>query len=478
MSTRDSVLLITSNGAGMGHLARQLAVAIAGSEQVDSTILSMSRALPTILGEGVRGEYAPGPDRDWIPAERWPHYLAARIGALAREVRAQAVVFDGVAPYRGITLARRQMRDVPFVWFRRGMWREGVNGSQLWKGALFDAIIEPGDISRAADRGLTASRTDAVRISPVSLVEVVTPLPRHEAARALGLDPARPAVLMTLGTGRLGDVATPGATILDALLEVTDWQIGVVRSSIADMEIPVHDHARIFPVKGVFPLARYLSAFDAAVSAAGYNSVHELIPSRLPTLLIPNLSTRTDDQRARAREAERLGVALVAEPGSPRELKDGVEAMADAPTRDRILQAIAALPDSVLTGGAAQTATRLLDLATSFQPSALSPRERMAEWRDDGKESLKRFLGPGGTNRVRRALGRPTAAAGERVRVTVGEVERLDPTTRSLRFMESPGVADLEGPDPVEHIVAGASGPYRSARELIAGDFFEIVSPG
>ena len=59
----------------------------------------------------------------------------------------------------------------------------------------------------------------------------------------------------------------------------------------------------------VFPISRYLRAFDFAVSAAGYNSFHELVGFAVPTVFLPSL-TLLDDQPARARWAAEQGAAL------------------------------------------------------------------------------------------------------------------------------------------------------------------------
>ena len=50
-------------------------------------------------------------------------------------------------------------------------------------------------------------------------------------------------------------------------------------------------------------MSRYLRAFDATVSAAGYNAYHELIRFGVPSLFVP-MRRQTDDQEARARYAE------------------------------------------------------------------------------------------------------------------------------------------------------------------------------
>jgi hypothetical protein len=366
------------------------------------------------------------------------------------------------------------MPGTPFVWFRRGMWQPDVNDGQLWKTGLFDAIIEPGDLAAAADVGPTASRRETVRVPPVTLVDVVDTLTRQQAASDLGLDPDARTVLMTLGAGRLGDVSTPGAVIMDSLLERTDWQIGVVSSSIAQMEIPAAEGDRVIPIRGVFPLVRYLAAFDAAVSAAGYNSVHELIPAGLPTLLVPNTATRTDDQRARAHEVARRGLALSAEPDSPDDLRRSIARLLDETTLMQLRKAMKAIPDEEKGGGASQTATELMKLTRGFVPERPTGRQLLLETRASVRETIKRALGTAGTNRVRRLLGRVPIDTSAMLDVTLNtSIEGI----RELRFLEEPSTQQLLGGDPVEHVLPGSSEGYRAEREQLAHRYYNVVNP-
>jgi UDP:flavonoid glycosyltransferase YjiC (YdhE family) len=60
-----------------------------------------------------------------------------------------------------------------------------------------------------------------------------------------------------------------------------------------------------------YPNSLYFNGFDLAVTAAGYNTFHEVMHFGLPAVLIPNQETLTDDQVERARVAERAGAAKV-----------------------------------------------------------------------------------------------------------------------------------------------------------------------
>ena len=224
----------------MGHLTRQAAVALALSKENNATLFSLSLGLPLATGLGIRGEYCPSYDRPWIATRDWHSYLRGRLIAIVEETGSEAVVFDGVAPYPGIGLAASQLRGVAFVWLRRGMWQANTNKQQLRKRRYFDLVIEPGDLAANADRGPTAKLSDAVKVAPISILEVLEPLSREEARRQLGLPSDGLVALVTLGSGRLGDVAGPGRVSLETMLRFgPDWHVAVTRSPVALNEVPI-----------------------------------------------------------------------------------------------------------------------------------------------------------------------------------------------------------------------------------------------
>ena len=73
---KPTIILATSNGVGMGHLARASAVALALKEVANPIIVSMAGGIAEIPGfMGIRCEYIPGKDRMWMTREKWDIYL-------------------------------------------------------------------------------------------------------------------------------------------------------------------------------------------------------------------------------------------------------------------------------------------------------------------------------------------------------------------------------------------------------------------
>ncbi len=466
--TRRRIVLVSSNGWGLGHLSREIAIALAIGDRADITMFSFSRGLPLAAEFGIRGEFCPGPDSPWIPHEHWNRYVERRFDLFFDETMPDVVLFDGVAPYIGLINALRNRPSISAGWLRRGMWRSGPSNAQLTKSTAFDFIVEPGDIAADADTGPTAD-LPAMRVPPVSLLEVVPALDRAEAAVALGLDPERPALLLGLGLGLPGDPVDARSAVIERALRHSEWQVGFITSPLADrVEDTATDPAgsgdtsNLVPIEGVYPLTRYLAAFDAAINASGYNSVHELIPSRVPTLFIPKLASRTDDQTARAAFLERRGLALTASQDDLGEIQRQVDnLLGDA--RTGLVESLRAIPDGELIGGAAAAA----DILISSTPVGLRETDT-GEWRQPGlKGWAKRAMPPAGVTLVRRILGRATTSP------LPGDMSG-DPGSKSIRPLVSddPESVSRSNLEPVEHLLAGASSAYGEARHDLIRQFY------
>ena len=469
-----NVLLATSNGTGMGHLTRQAAVGLALVDDHHPTLFSLSIGLPLAMGLGLNGEYSPSYDRPWIASKAWNGYLRDRLIAIVVETSADVVLFDGVAAYPGIGQTSSALRDVAFIWLRRGMWRMGTSTKQLRRADYFDRVIEPGDLGGDADVGPTAGVRDVTRISPISLIEVLDLLPRDEARQALELPLDREVALVTLGSGRLGDVTGPGEVVIRALLERSDLHVAVTRSAVAENEVSVDQADRITVIRDVYPLVRYLGAFDLAVSSAGYNAVHELLPSGLPTLFVANTSTRTDDQEARSRRLTELGLALHAPDNDPAAVKAAMRRLLDPRLRQDLAAAAATTRSRV--NGAKETGNLVTGFAEEFTRRRPSLSVAVAEQTQRAKDAVKDALGEERTNSLKRMLGRRQTAIAHRSQVQlVDEVAESSNGSLPLLVTERLTGEVLRGSFPVEHILPGSSKGYRDRRLDLIHSYYDVV---
>jgi hypothetical protein len=469
-----NVLLATSNGTGMGHLTRQAAVGLALAPGHQVTLFSLSIGLPLAMSLGLDGEYCPSYDRPWIASTSWHGYLHERLSAIIEETSTGVVLFDGVAPYPGIGRTSLAMRGVAFVWLRRGMWRPGTSRGHLRKAGYFDRVIEPGDLGGDQDIGPTADVDEVIRTAPISLVEVLEPHGRDQARKLLGLPADREVALVTLGSGRLGDVAGPGEVALREILENSDLHVAVTRPQVAESEVPVDHPDRVSVIRDVYPLVPFLSAFDMAVSSAGYNAVHELVPSGVPTMFVANTSTRTDDQEARSRRLAELGLGLWSSDRDRDAVAAGTRRLLDPPLRAEIGTAAAATLPRML--GAAETAGFVSGFGATFTRRRPKASVLVAEQVQRAKDGVKGALGEERTNRLKAALGRHPGPATRKARVRVVDVPvEAGDGPLPLLVTESLSPDQLRMPLPVEHVLRGSSQAYRDRRMEIIETYYDVA---
>jgi len=467
--SKPTIILATSNGVGMGHLARASAIALALKPVANPIIVSMAGGIaeiPSLMG--IRCEYIPGRDRLWMPREKWDAYLRDRLLALVEETDAKVLSFDGVVPYPGVIAARNANPQLKLVWVRRGLWQKKPQRFILGLQAkMMDAIVEPGDIARAYDFGPTSKRKDSVLTSPVSLFRKEDALSREDARKALGLDLNRPVALVQLGTGD-SDVNHKMTAALEGLLGWKDLQVVLTKAPIDKDGNSLAPEGLDIKVARYFPLAKVLHAFDAGICATGYNGVHELLPAQVPTVFVSNIRG-TDDQEARARWCHDFGYALRADQADLADITKTVKKLQDPQIRAGLSAKCAELANT--TGGQA-IADMLLALTkeqTPQQAKSLTFKRLLIQ--DHFNRGL-RHVANLGLRRV--ALVYRFINPHKDVQITKEEPPVFADSTDSAELQKL-----IKSSVRFEHLITGASAAYTAKRKEIAntayGDLVEII---
>jgi hypothetical protein len=351
------ILFVSSNGTGLGHLTRSLAIARRLPPNLEPLFVTFSAAAPVVRRLGFPVEYIASYDRPGAGNDlRWTRRVRARLMSLVAESAPAVVLFDGTHPYERLLPALRSA-GAALVWCRRAMWRPDSDTSPLWRSHLFDAVLEPGELAAEADTGPTVPRRGEARIvDPIVLLDRSDLLPRADAARELGLDPAGLSAIVQLGQG--AGVREASERCLRHLAGRGDVRVAALSSTLAALgEVP----EGVVRLPATYPISRYLAAFDLAVAAAGYNAYHELVHLGVPSLFVP-MARHTDDQAARARFAEERGIAIAcAGPDDPR-LEERLEELLEPGARAAIGERLASLPSA---NGAEQAAEWLGELAAA-----------------------------------------------------------------------------------------------------------------
>ena len=442
----------------MGHLARASAIALALKPIANPIIVSMAGGIAEISEYmGIRTEYIPGRDREWMSRDLWDQYLRDRLVALVEETDAKLISFDGVVPYPGVIAAKVKAPHISLVWVRRGLWQQKPQRFVLGlQSAMMDFIVEPGDIARSYDHGPTAHRKDSQLTSPVSLFQKETALSRAESRKILGLDPDRPAVLVQLGTGD-SDVNEKMTAALSGLIGWKDLQVVLTKKPIDKNGNSLVPEGLDLKVVRYFPLAQVLHAFDASVCATGYNGVHELLPAQIPTVFVSNIRG-TDDQEARAQWCHDFGFALRADQADLADITATVKKLQDSQVRASLSAKCKELPE--VSGGAeiAQIFLKLVTEQSTVKPGSLTfNRLKIQDHINRGMRhvayiSLKRLA-----LIYRKFRPHPKAAL----------VEKIAPI-----FSDTTNPSELQGfikgSVRFEHLITGASDTYKKRREEIA----------
>jgi Glycosyltransferase family 28 C-terminal domain len=456
---KPTIILATSNGIGMGHLTRASAIASELKSFANPIIISMASGVvevPKIAG--VRFEYVPGRDRRWMGRFEWDKYLRDRIAALIDETGARIVSFDGVVPYPGIIGVKNIRPDISLVWVRRGFWQKTPQRYLLnLQSKMMDLIITPGDYSQSYDKGPTTNRNDSTLVKPISIYNPTLSMGKPEARKTLGLDLDRPAVLVQLGIGEADANAKLTAT-LTGLLSWPNLQVVLTKHPVDSQGKNLAPAGLDIKVIRYFPLANVLNAFDAAICAAGYNSVHEELAAKIPTLFIPNIRG-TDNQAARAAWTADNKMALNVDQSNLKQIQENAAKLALQSVRDELADNCSKLP---LASGASDVAQIFIELLQKPKQSIEQKTSTIV------KLKMNDLLGHGWRGTAYTVLQGLTM-----VYRWVKPHKKVDVLhTPGLNIIESENSDELrkliKAGSPFEHLIIDASQGYKNRRIEIA----------
>lgn len=368
------IIFITSNGAGLGHITRLLAIADELPPNVSREILTLSLAYKQVVDHGIAVHYFPSSEAAEVQPGKWNRIFAEYLIDLFTKKRPRLIVFDGTWVYQSLTDVCRAM-NLPIVWVQRGLWKSEVDQASPQRHSAIDVadyVIVPGDYSdnETVEAG---PGVEPVHVDPIVRSSRNEILSRTAACSELGLDTAKRYVLINLGGGSLG---MPESFIKGAadVIHQTNPELYPIRLA-SPLSKDVHSNQYAWATITAYPVMKYAAAFEFIVAAGGYNSVQEIAAHGIPSILIPNRATKTDDQVRRVNGMAAQGYCLLGE--DRMSLSKSVEKLSSVSERERIIARLGSLREAK---GAVQAAATILETLEKE-----SWMDRADSFRSDGK---------------------------------------------------------------------------------------------
>ncbi|MCF6465676.1 glycosyltransferase [Clostridium sp. Cult2] len=307
----NKILFMPTNGCGLGHVTRTLAVARRLKEmypKVEIVFFTTSFALNIIQKEGFLSYYFPSMNffSKHISQKDIDNNLEEELIRIINRHEIDTLVFDGVYPYVFLINAIEKSRVSNAIWIQRGMHKSGKSKVVIERERYFNLIIVPGEANRNTN---VLQRNSKFRYCPPIIYSYKEELlPKEVVLKMWNLDSNKKTVYIQLGEGLYEDINSLIYKIIKVLKDRDDLQIVLGESIIAHKRY--HVDSDIFIIRD-YPNSIYFNAFDFAIVNGSYNTFHETIYFGVPTILFPTSTTGTDDQIARANIAEELDTGLV-----------------------------------------------------------------------------------------------------------------------------------------------------------------------
>ncbi len=305
------ILFMPTNGSGLGHLTRSLAIARRLKEMypnVEIIFFTTSFAINIIKEEGFLAYYFPSvnllpkniSDRDI------DNIMERNLIEIIKRHNIDTLVFDGVFPYAYLINVIEKLESLNPIWIQRGMYKSGKSKVVINRESFFNLIIVPSEANQYYSN--LNKNSNFQYCSPIVYSKRSELLPREVIIKMWNLDPNKKTVYIQLGEGLYNDANSLISKVVKALKREKDLQIVVAESIIAHKPYKVDPD--IFVIRD-YPNSIYFNAFDFAIITGSYNTFHETIYFGLPSILFPIKETGTDDHFARTEIAQKLNTGFV-----------------------------------------------------------------------------------------------------------------------------------------------------------------------
>ncbi|MGG4370539.1 glycosyltransferase, partial [Priestia megaterium] len=334
----NCTLFVPTNGAGLGHLTRCLAIA-RRLRKLDPNreiiFFSTSAAMNLILKEGFLGYHIPSQMicGKHVKSGEWNSMFQEHLRRIIKLHQPNLLFFDGVYPYAGLITSMRETKGMKKIWMRRGLGKNSRPEVDK-KEKEFDMMIVPKELFIPQEEQKTGKHYYS---DPIIYLEKSELLNRESLRKKWKVPEDHKLVFVSLGAGNINNINPTISKILTVLRKRKDISI-VISESIIGKRLQIPEQENLIIIRD-YPISSYYHAFDLAITASGYNSFHELLFFNVPAIIIPNQMTKTDNQVARALSAEKAGAALVIKNESILEIEKAIN-IALEPQRQLLMKNI------------------------------------------------------------------------------------------------------------------------------------------
>lgn len=309
MNKKQNMILVITNGAGLGHLTRGLAVAKrlrTIAPWLEIIFFTTCEATEVIRKEGFVYFYVPskGLLPEQVNATTWVTMLKNHLEEIIQMYNPIGIVFEGAYPCGAIISHIKAKPQLKSVWLKRESNKSDPKCLKELEES-FNMVIVPKEAGKSysANEQLPKNK---YYCSPIVLIDEEEAHDRQQVRKILDVKRNEKLFYIQLGND---DMQKEGVweRVQRSLVGQKNTKLLVAESIIGAPIVANHPNIKIIRN---YPNAQYFKAVDFAITQAGYNTYHEMVYFTIPTLFIPNMQTVLDDQMKRAMYLERRGAAL------------------------------------------------------------------------------------------------------------------------------------------------------------------------